>query len=54
MEAHREVVVLCDYCQYKPKVPELSIAKGVDFGDFNHIGLEQPNVHELNILAQVH
>ena len=49
----REVVILCDYCHGKDQVPELSIAKGVDFGDYSRIGLERPNVHELIILARV-
>jgi hypothetical protein len=31
----------------------LSIAGGVDFGNYKHLGLEKPNLHEQLIIARV-
>ena len=36
-----------------PRIPDLSIAAGVDFGDFNRIYLTEPNTFERIILSQV-
>lgn len=59
-------VTLCLDCYYsmfpletsktkknKPKVPPMSIAAGVDFGDYIRIGLEKPNMCEICIIAKV-
>ena len=36
-----------------PKKPNLSIAAGIDFGDYNRLGLTEPNKFELCILSKV-
>ena len=36
-----------------PKKPKLSIAAGYDFGDFNRLGLTEPNKFEVCILSKV-
>ena len=49
-----EVTWLCDICNNAIlDRPELSLANGVDFGDFRRIGLEPLNVHEQVILGQM-
>ena len=49
-----EYTYVCSFCQPSVNIfekPPLSIAKGIDFGNFERIGLVQPNVLELNILS---
>ena len=44
----------CHKCLMKGKTPPLSIAAGVDFGNFRRIpGIIEPNLHEQIILAQM-
>ena len=47
---------LCENCNNKIKkgeVPDYSLAKGVNFGDFRRIGLEEPNLFERVAISRV-
>lgn len=47
---------LCHRCWTdlkKFEIPKLSIANGIDFGNYQQLGLEQPNLHEQAIIARV-
>jgi hypothetical protein len=35
------------------QIPSRSIASGVDFGDYHHIGLTAPNAYEVAMLARI-
>ena len=54
-----EKVLLCPECSKvarkkdATKPPKLSIASGLDFGNFHRIGLEAPNHHEQSVMALV-
>jgi hypothetical protein len=51
-----EVTYLCGDCYKailnKGERPEISIAGGIDFGDYTRIGLEKPNLHEQSIISR--
>ncbi len=49
-----QIIYVCGTCNndlIKNKKPKFSIANGVDFGNYDRIGLTKPNVHERCILA---
>jgi hypothetical protein len=49
-----DVVYLCEACYLSDHTPVLSLASGVDFGNYERIpGLQPLNVHEQAILARV-
>ncbi len=53
---NEESICICSNCCSaiaKDKIPELSIANGVDFGDYNRIGLTKLNEYEMSIIAVV-
>ena len=52
----REQATVCNDCLAslkKNEIPKLSIANGIDFGDYNRIGLTKPNTFELSIIGIV-
>ena len=51
-----EVTDVCKKCKNKldeGELPELSIANGVDFGNYKRLGLTEPNLHEKAIISQI-
>jgi hypothetical protein len=54
-EDGKSFVRLCPFCYEsleKNKVPRLSLASGVDFGNYKRVGLEQPSLHEELVIAK--
>ena len=52
----REQATVCNDCLAslkKNEIPKLSIANGIDFGDYNRIGLTKPNTFKLSIIGIV-
>ena len=49
----REGGLWTQICIKKNEIPALSIANGIDFGDYNRIGLTKPNTFELSIIGIV-
>ena len=55
VDGDRSFVRLCTYCYEsleKKQIPKLSVAGGVDFGNYTRVGLEKPSLHEEMIIAK--